>query len=158
MKKIFLLFLLVLLLKTASPAQPYKTSAGLRIGFPYGLTVKHFVDRYNAFELIAAANIRGYIVAGLFENEHRINNRSGVYLYWGLGVHGGFVDGSKNTFVYMKETYIGPVAGVDAVVGIDYSLRKIPLNLSFDLIPGVNLAGYTGWNGLNAALSLRYVF
>jgi hypothetical protein len=161
MKRIVTVLLFLLLLNIASNGQQYyrtSTSVGLRIGFPYGLTVRHFIDRYNALEFIAAANLRGFIAAGLIENEHKTFIYPGLYWYWGLGVHGGVVDTNKNTYIYTRKAYAGPVFGVDAVIGLDYTFREIPLNLSFDLLPSINLAGYTGWNGLNTALSARYVF
>lgn len=157
--KRFQLILVILLLSFLSvAAQPYRTAAGLRFGFPYGVTVKHFFDPDNGIELIAAANLRGVIAAGFFENEYRISMHSGLCWFWGLGLHGGFVDATRNPYLYTKEDYVGPVIGIDAIAGLDYAFRRIPLNISFDLLPSVNLGGYTGWNGLSSAISVRYVF
>lgn len=152
-----ILFILSLSFLSAA-AQPYRTAAGLRFGFPYGATVRHFFDPNNGIELIAAANFRGFIAAGFFENEYRISRHSGLCWFWGLGLHGGYVDAARNPYLYMKEDYVGPVIGVDAIAGFDYTFRKIPLNISLDLLPSINLGGYTGWNGLSSAISVRYVF
>jgi hypothetical protein len=158
MNRIKLIVIIFMFLSLAASSQPYTTGAGLRLGFPYGFSVKHFFDRSDAFELIAAANLRGFIVAGFFQNEHEIGIEPRFYWYWGLGVHGGVVDAERTPYLYTKEIYTGPVLGVDALVGLDYVFRRIPLNLSFDILPSINLAGYTGWNGLNTAISVRYVF
>ncbi len=40
----------------------------------------------------------------------------------------------------------------------EYTFDEIPLNLSIDLLPTFNIIGYTGWGGINGALSVRYVF
>ena len=43
-------------------------------------------------------------------------------------------------------------------LGLEYTFDEIPLNLSLDLLPSINLIGSTGWGGINGALSVRYVF
>ncbi|HOO99925.1 MAG TPA: hypothetical protein PK766_10220 [Bacteroidales bacterium] len=153
-------FVLVLLLVVALnvSGQPFKTAAGLRFGFPYGISVKHFLDRDDAIEFVAAANLRGFIISALFENEHETGLEPRLYWYWGLGVHAGVIDASRTPYLYSREEYAGPVIGVDALIGLEYVFRNIPLNLSFDILPSINLGGYTGWNGLNTAISVRYVF
>ena len=157
MKRIFALLLFTVFIGISAKAQPYRTSAGLRLGFPYGFTVRHFIDRKNSLELIAAGNMRGFMFAGFIENENRTLIYPGVNWYWGPGIHGGFVDVRRYPDIYAREDYAGPVMGIDAVLGVEYTFRDIPLNLSFDLMPSLNLAGYTGWNGLNSAISVRYV-
>jgi hypothetical protein len=41
---------------------------------------------------------------------------------------------------------------------MEYTFDKIPLNLSLDALPSVNLIGFFGWGGINIGLSARYVF
>jgi hypothetical protein len=153
----FIIIFLVLLNLPAS-TQPFKTAAGLRFGIPYGVSVKQFLDHDDALEFIVAANLRGFVASALFENEHETGLEPRLYWYWGLGVHAGVIDASRTPYLYSREDYAGPVLGVDAVAGLEYVFRNIPLNLALDILPSINLAGYTGWNGLNSAISVRYVF
>jgi hypothetical protein len=156
MKRILILFVICTVLTATSAGQDYKTSLGLRAGLPYGLTVKHFLSKNNALEGILASSWGGFVVTGLYENEHWAGQYPGLNWFWGLGAHAGFWDAGRNPNV--AETYVGSIVGVDAIVGIEYTFDEIPLNLSLDLLPTFNLIGYTGWGGINGGLSIRYVF
>jgi len=158
MKRVLLFIFFLLLLNASVTGQPYKTSGGIRIGFPYGLTVKHFIGINNALEFVAAANLRGFVLSVLMENEHRIHSDSRVYWYWGAGLHAGYLDSERNSLIDMKEPYKGAVVGADVGFGFEFCLKRKPLNFALDLFPSINLAGYTGWNGINSAVSVRYVF
>ena len=49
MKKVIFSTIFLGIILTAS-GQDYKTSLGIRAGLPYGLTIKHFLDKKNAVE------------------------------------------------------------------------------------------------------------
>jgi hypothetical protein len=156
MKKSFFIIAIVLTLGFTLNAQDYKTSLGLRAGVPYGLTIKHFISETNAVEGILASNYGGFVATALFENEHWTGHYPGLNWYWGVGAHIGFWDAGANR--YLNSTYTGSVIGLDGVLGLEYTFDEIPLNLSLDILPSVNLIGSTGWGGINGALSIRYVF
>ncbi len=156
MKRIFIITILAALMSLASYGQDYRTSLGLRAGLPYGMTVKHFLNKYNALEGVLAARWQGFIITGLYENEHQTGQYPGLNWFWGLGGHIGFWGADENP--NLEPTYSGSVIGVDAILGIEYTFDEIPLNLSLDLLPSVNLIGHTGWGGINGAISIRYVF
>jgi hypothetical protein len=156
MKKSFIIIMFFLFSGLYLNGQEYKTSLGLRAGMPYGLTIKHFLSESNAVEGILASNWGGFVATALFENEHWTGHYPGLNWYWGAGVHAGFWDMGANK--YVKSTYSGSVIGVDGVLGIEYTFDEIPLNLSLDVLPSVNLIGSTGFGGINGALSVRYVF
>jgi hypothetical protein len=154
MKKALIILLLAGLLNFTLKAQDYKTSLGLRAGYPYGLTIKHFVSEANAFEGILAANWGGFVAIALYENEHWTGHYPGFNWFWGLGAHIGSWDNNP----HVRSTYTGSIFGVDGIVGLEYTFDEIPLNLSLDLLPSVNLIGDTNWGGIFSALSIRYVF
>jgi hypothetical protein len=156
MKRTILILFIISLLSVASFGQDYRTSLGLRAGLPYGLTVKHFLSKYNALEGILASRWQGFIITGLYENEHQTGQYPGLNWYWGLGAHIGFwgVDENPN----LNTGYSGSVIGVDGVLGLEYTFDEIPLNLAIDILPSVNLIGTTGLAGINGAISVRYVF
>lgn len=157
MKKVILLTLLFAFFVVSSNAQEYRTSLGLRAGLPYGLTIKHFLNKTNAVEGVLAGSYGGFIITGLYENEHWTGQYPGLNWFWGVGGHVGFWDPGRNPNI--NDTYTGSaVIGVDGIIGLEYTFEEIPLNLSLDLLPAVNLIGYTGWGGINGALSIRYVF
>ena len=152
MKKIILLISFVIFLGLSSNAQDYKTSLGLRAGVPYGLTIKHFISKSNAVEGILASRWQGFVATVLLENEHWTGNYPGLNWFWGLGAHVGFWD--NNPWVSTS----GGVLGLDGILGLEYTFDEIPLNLSLDVLPTINIFGSTGWGGINGALSIRYVF
>jgi hypothetical protein len=154
-KVIITLFLTIIFIVTAS-AQDYNTSLGLRAGVPYGVTVKHFFDKYDALEGIVAARYQGLVITGLWEREGWTGHYPGLNWYWGAGAHVGFWNEGTNPNI--ESTYNGAVFGVDGVLGLEYTFDDFPLNLSLDILPTVNLLGSTGWGGINGALSIRYVF
>lgn len=156
MKRILLLFVTVVFLTVSLHGQDYKTSVGLRAGLPYGLTVKHFLNKTDALEGLLASSWGGFVVTGFYENEHWTGQYPGLNWYWGVGGHAGFWDAGRNP--NLDQTYVGSVIGVDGIIGLEYTFDEIPLNLSLDLLPTINLIGSTGWGGINGALSVRYVF
>lgn len=156
MKRTIVLIALTAFMGIATFAQDYRTSIGLRAGLPYGLTVKHFLSKTNALEGILASRWGGFVITGLYENERWTGEYPGLNWFWGFGGHAGFWDAGRNPNV--EENYVGSVIGVDAILGLEYTFDDFPLNLSLDLLPTFNLIGYTGWGGINGAVSVRYVF
>ena len=154
MKKSILILLFAVVLSMAGYGQDYKTALGLRAGLPYGVTVRHFINKENALEGILASRWTGLVITGLYENESWLGNYPGLNWYWGVGAHAGFWDAGTNPNVNTT----GAVIGVDAILGIEYTFDEFPINLSLDLLPSLNLIGSTGWGGINGALSIRYVF
>ncbi len=154
MKKSCLIIATLFILGITVNAQDYKTSLGLRAGFPYGLTVKHFLNETNAVEGIAASSWGGFVVTALYENEHWTGQYPGLNWFWGFGAHIGFWDNNQ----YIDDANVGSVLGADFTVGLEYTFDEIPLNLSLDIMPSINLIGYTGWGGIHGGLSIRYVF
>jgi hypothetical protein len=156
MKKVFLTLTFVFTLIITSNAQDYKTSLGIRGGLPVGITVKHFLSEANAIEGILATRWGGFVLTGLYEFERWTGEYPSLNWYFGFGAHLGTWSQGYNP--RLDESYSGLVIGVDGVIGIEYTFDELPLNLSLDILPSVNLIGYAGWGGINGALSIRYVF
>jgi hypothetical protein len=156
MKRIILIMVFTLTAATLINAQDYKTSLGLRAGYPYGLTVKHFLNKTNALEGILAGSYGGLTITGLYENEYWTGKYPGLNWFWGVGAHVGFWDEGSNPHV--EEDYVGAVIGLDGIIGLEYTFDEFPINLSLDLLPTVNIIGSPGWGGIFGALSVRYVF
>ena len=152
MKRILFAIILISGLSLAVEAQDYRTAVGLRFGYPYGLTVKHFLNETNAFEGILAGSYGGFVVTGLYENEHWTGWYPGINWYWGFGAHLGFWD--SNPWVSGDG---GGVLGADFVLGLEYTFDEVPIGLSLDIIPTINLIGGNGW-APQSALSIKYVF
>jgi len=94
------------------------------------------------------------VISGLYERVLWTGEYPGLNWFFGGGVHLGFSDDNPD-YIASEST---AVFGLDGIVGLEYTFDEIPLNLQLDVLPSVNLFGHTGWNGINGALSIRYVF
>jgi hypothetical protein len=130
----------------------------LRGGFTNGLTVKHFTGDKAAFEFLLGSRWHGFDVTGLYEVHNRAFDTAGLKWYYGAGAHIGFWNGD---YTYRDWGYQGTsytVAGLDGILGLEYSFREVPINLSLDWKPAFNFAGYSGFWADGGALSIRYIF
>jgi hypothetical protein len=163
MKKIVFIGAFILLACNVS-AQDYYTAVGVRAGLTNGFTIKHFITRVDAVEGILIFRKGGFRITGLyeFENEFYFDfDTTGFKWYYGFGVHFGYFKGSRDdTIGSFDDNHPGSVTiiGADGIVGIEYTFRNSPINLSLDWQPVFNLIGNTGWSSDTAALSIRYTF
>ncbi len=163
MKK-HLLTLLLGLFITCSFAQhravgPYRAAIGLRGGFLYGISYKQFISPRGAIESILGTRWQGYSLTGLFEYQ-RETKKSGLDWFFGFGAHAG----TYNEKYFIQSSGGKPKAsktiwaiGVDAIVGIEYKVTKVPLTFGLDFKPFMDLVN-SNQNYLDAALTIRYTF
>lgn len=157
MRKFILTFVFALVFISLLSAQDYKTGIGLRAGYPAGLTVKHFISNKAALEGILATQWRGVVITGLFEAHRRLADVDNLNWFYGFGAHIGFWNGNYHSY-WMEPGTSYTVVGIDGILGLEYSFKDIPINLSLDWKPAFNLTGYTGFWGDGGALSIRYIF
>jgi hypothetical protein len=117
------LCLTMLCLKTE--AQPYKIAAGVRISnaaptLTNCISGKFFVTNAHALETLVSFGTR--FGAGLLLEIHQPMGSSGFSWFYGGGAFWG-IENNKN--------YAGPTG----IVGLDYKFKNVPLNLSLDLKP-----------------------
>ena len=149
MKKTGLLFCLISLITLASKAQDYKTAAGIRLGpnsayITAGLTIKHFLNEKAAIEGIVGLN-NGLGICGLYEIHFPIDAVKNLKWFAGAGGYVAFRSSS---------TYVGGAG----IVGLDYKFEDIPLNITLDWKPELNLIGGVRFESSGLGLSARYTF
>lgn len=157
MKKVIFILTLFLSTSFSSIAQDYTTGIGLRGGFTSGVTVKHFIGGKAALEGIFGTAWRGFNFTGLYElHSYSAFDVERLNWYYGLGGHIGFWNGyAGHPWFTNNRSYT--VIGVDGIVGIEYNIEEIPINISLDVKPAINLIGYTGF-WFDGAFSVRYIF
>ncbi|HNR19847.1 MAG TPA: hypothetical protein PKN75_03100 [Bacteroidia bacterium] len=157
MKRIFI-FSIALCAFVTVKAQDYKTAAGVRFGASNGITLKHFIKDDAALEGILAFRYRGFNFTGLYE-KHFSNAFKVNRLNWYIGAGGniGVIDRDRYRWYDEKDEGTALLLGIDGIIGIEYNFQEVPLNVSLDWKPMINLTGVYFW-GDEVGLSIRYTF
>jgi hypothetical protein len=158
MKKtlLFLALFACAALTTAAQNQgtDYRTALGFKF-YPAGVTVKHFIARRTAIEAIGYSH-DGFRLTALAEFYIPIGRVPGLSWYVGPGLHVGFHND------HWKEKHLDQdnnvVFGVDGVLGVDYKVKGLPLNLSLDWQPSYNFSGDNYFESRWGGVGIRYAF
>src|SRR6476469_1255421 len=156
MKKFFFIALL-LTVSFAAFSQPYyKQAIGLKFPGGTSITYKNFIAGTNAIEGQATFWNSGVRFSGLYEfNFYTFENVPGLGWYVGPGAHVGLWNDSYATSKGLKTRLD---LGIDGVIGVDYKVKDIPLNVSIDWQPSIVIAGSTGFSPAIGGIALRYTF
>lgn len=169
MKRIAFVFCLITVITGTSFAQDYKSAIGGRLGTTYydllSFSYKTFITPQGAIEFNAGFGAKHYdhdyqtftpSIAGTYQHHFDIKPVDG--LKWYIG--GGLV--MYNTFADDKHDehgdYDGFGLGIYPTGGVDYTFSNIPLNLSADVRPTINLTGPSYYNSFygNFGIAARY--
>ena len=154
-KTIIYLFIVFLLQISNTFAQDYKNAIGIRAGLPFGITYKHFFDANSGLEAIVGTRWKGLSTSVKYEYHLETNIYPGLQWYAGGGAALGFYN---NDSPWVVGTDYRLIFGIEAIIGINYNFENAPMNLSFDWTPLFNMLGYTDFDFLQFALSVRYLF
>ncbi|MDA3822429.1 MAG: hypothetical protein PF450_07470 [Bacteroidales bacterium] len=157
MKKKLLVLAVFISAATFSFAQDYTTGIGLRGGLSNGVTIRHFIGETTAVEGLIQTRWSGFSLTGLYELQRndawdvdRLN------WYYGVGAHVGMYNSTDYTWANTTGSVV--VLGIDAILGIEYNFEEIPINISADWKPAINVIGGTKFWPDGGALSIRYIF
>jgi hypothetical protein len=129
---------------TAS-SQDYKMALGVRLSSSNALvnnsvSFKYFLNNGNAIEgLFSFSN--PVAIGGLYE-VHRPLGAPGLQWFFGAGAYVAF---NKTNFI-----------GGQGIVGLDYKFQNIPLNISIDWKPELNLAREVFFEASGLGFSVRF--
>jgi hypothetical protein len=154
MKKIILTLSLAICFVAVVNAQDYHTGIGLRGGYYYGLTLKHFISERSALEALLQSRWSGFEITGLYEVHNQAFNVDRLKWYYGGGAHIGSYDGANTG--WGTGNYF--IVGIDGILGIEYNFKEVPINLSLDWKPAFDFVGYSHFFYDGAAFSIRYIF
>ena len=133
----------------AQDGQGYTFGIGIRLSnasptLNNSITAKYFLDQSTALEGLLSFGSR-FGIGGLYEI-HKPLNFPGMQWYYGAGGYLGFES---------HDTYLGPTGAI----GLDYKFEKIPLNLSIDWKPELDILPKIAFIpdafGLSARFTLR---
>jgi hypothetical protein len=143
----------------------YKTAIGLRAGGTSGLTIKHFTSSYTAFEGILGIWHRSVTATLLYEKHAAAFDVSGMRWYYGAGGHiaaygrSSFYDDFRGARYGYRYRDRGGAIGVDGIVGLEYKINPIPIAISIDLKPNIELTTYgSAYLFLDPGLGIKFTF
>lgn len=147
-KPLLLIPAILILNSMTSNAQIYKNAAGIRIGpsapaIKTGFTYKRFLNDAHALE--AMLSVTEGIGLGVLYEIHQPLTPDNLQWYVGFGGYAA---------VYKKDSYVGGTG----IIGLDYTFTQIPLNVSVDWKPELNIIEKFYFEGSTVGFSFRYVF
>lgn len=135
----------------------YETAIGARVAPASGLTVKHFTGEKSALEGILSTRWRGFVITGLYEYHQTAFGKEAINFYYGAGAHVGFWDESPGNPWWDDENE-HVVAGIDGIIGLEYTFESIPFNVSLDWKPALNIGLDDAFWYDEIAFSVRFTF
>ncbi len=150
MKKLLPLFFVTLIFCITTKAQDannYKHAIGVRLGsnvpaVKSGITYKHFISN-NAIEAILSFG-DGMGICGLYEI-HKPLSAEGLQWLYGFGAYATFNNSNSNV-------------GAAGIIGLDYKFKDIPLNITVDWKPELNIISKVGFEASGVGFSARFTF
>lgn len=147
MKKLGMMLLVALLLAGTGQAQDYKMALGIRLSSDdaivnNSISFKYFTGRDIALEALLSFSEPGAF--GLLVEKHKPTIAGGLTWFYGGGAYIGFTN----------ETLLG----LQGVLGLDYKIPEVPLNLSLDWKPELNLVERVSFEPAAIGVSIRFTF
>ncbi len=139
-----------------SENQTYGYNRAIGIKFPGGFAVsyKQFLQQYQNVEAEAMFWNNGFRAVGLYEFNWDIQGIDGLRWYIGPGAHIGFWNNDNSKKSNSSKAGIG----IDGVIGLDYKIADLPINVSLDWQPSVDVIGSTGTGLAYGGIGVRYTF
>jgi hypothetical protein len=139
-------------------AQDYKTAVGIRLSSAPAIvnnsvSIKHFLNEKTAIE--GLLSFGDPLALGALVEMHQAVGTSGVRWFYGGGGYLGFIK-SFNPEKNRNET--DPSFGAQGVLGLDYKFVNIPLNLSLDWKPELNLVTDINFEPAAIGFTARFTF
>jgi hypothetical protein len=160
MKKIVSISLIVAILAFTNTvsAQAYKTGIGVRLSSAQAMvnnsiTLKHFLNERSAIE--ALFSFGDPLSLGALYEIHKPFSSEGLQWFYGGGGYVGFVK-TFNPNKNRNETDVN--FGAQGIVGLDYKFANLPLNISLDWKPELNLVSDINFEPAAIGFSARFTF
>ena len=134
------LITLIFAISLSASAQ-YKYAVGLRFDDSEGITFKTNKPKGVSLEGILSGFNNGTKITLLAEWHQKAFTTGDWRWFYGVGGH----VGSVNSRWRKKDYYYGyRQVGADGILGLEYTIKEIPLNLSIDWKPEFNFINNTG--------------
>ncbi len=140
--------------KPAVEPATYKMAIGGKY-YPQALSFKLFLAKSNAIEVNAYLYRHSTMrLTAMYQHYMKIKPLPAFRWYFGGGLH---VSYASNNGAHIANQAIGLGVGVDGCIGVDYKFPKLPVNISFDWQPSLNLVNGFIWDEGYGGIGIRYV-
>jgi hypothetical protein len=160
MKKILLICFLVAGISSLNTlkAQDYKTALGVRLSSAAAtvnnsISIKHFINDRTAIE--GLFSFGDPLAFGALVEFHKPFSTSGLRWYYGAGGYLSFVK-TYNPDKLKNENTTN--FGGQGVIGLDYKFVNVPLNISIDWKPELNLVTDINFEPAAIGFTARFTF
>ena len=159
MKKISVLVLAVCMLSLSNAkAQDYKTALGVRLSsaaahINNSISFKQFINEKTAIE--ALFSFGDPVALGALLEFHKPLASEGLRYYYGAG---GYISFVKTYDPIKNKNEVDPNFGAQGVIGLDYKFANIPLNISLDWKPELNIVSDINFEPAAIGFSARFTF
>lgn len=144
----------VMLTCLSSMAQDYNKALGIKFPGAVSVSYKKFVSTYNNIEAEAMFAEKGFRPVVLYEFNFEVPNAvEGLRWFVGPGLH---LDFWKDH--YQKEYDHNVDFGIDFIIGLDYKFYGLPLNVSLDWQPAIQITGSETIQAAYGGLGIRFTF
>jgi len=160
MKKIALVCALIVAVSVtqAVSAQAYKTALGVRLSSANAkqnnsISIKQFINDKTAIE--GLLTFGDPLALGALLEFHKPLSASGLTYFYGPGAYISF---DKKVDVNTQKTSTEPNFGGQGIIGLDYKFNNVPLNISLDWKPELNIVPDINFEPAAIGFSARFTF
>ena len=160
MKKIAIICSLIAAISATqtSSAQDYKTALGVRLSSSNAMqnnsiSIKQFINEKTAIE--GLFTFGDPLALGALLEFHKPLSASGLTYFYGAG---GYISFVKTVNVTTQKSSTDPNIGAQGVIGLDYKFGNIPLNISLDWKPELNIVSDINFEPAAIGFSARFTF
>ena len=160
MKKLFFtsLFISGLFFMNNASAQDYKTGLGVRLSSSgamvnNSISIKHFLNETTAVE--GLFSFGDPLAFGALYEIHKPISATGVKWYYGGGGYLAFI---KTYNINKQKDETNTNFGAQGVIGLDYKFANIPLNISLDWKPELNIVTDINFEPSAIGFTARFTF
>ncbi|MFT6335156.1 MAG: hypothetical protein ACI86M_001790 [Saprospiraceae bacterium] len=159
MKKLIILAIAIVI-SVSSYAQNYKSSVGLRLGYPVAGSFKTFISETSALEgIVGFGSYSSYLtyinVRANYLIHSDIESVENLQWFYGAGV-GVFIWSYDDLYFSERNNNIG--LGISGIIGAEYTFEDLPLAVSVDWAPTFIVSGVgSGFGSGYGAFTVRYI-
>jgi hypothetical protein len=143
--------------------RPYKAAVGVKFLWGVSATGKLFLKDEHAIEAIVRYRsyrkfTKEFTISALYEYQKPIAELPGLYWLVGAGPYFGTVS-FKDSFLPQEfQASANTYFGISGIGGLEYKLEKLPLAISADWMPAINISGGGGFSANNGGFGIKYTF